>query len=396
MKCMFSLMKCMLFYSLLLLGLCACQPTGSDSVVLNIWLDSNEKEMRFFQSLRRRFEQSHPHIRLRLRFISFADLKPRYRGAAREGSEPDLVYLMSDWVGELAEDQLLLALPSPSGQALAFSQESMRYQNQNFAQPFVFQVAALIRNIQQVPQAPVQIAASPPVGVSLYPLMYDNRNFYFHAAWLHAFGGRLFDAQGRFSLTRAPLLQSLRFALDLEKSGWISAHSSASASLNLFSAGKVAMIISGPWALSFPQANGISYAVSPWPRIAAPHPPRPFVGVKGFGINPRSRYPQAARAWLAYLSSYSVQQRVLQELDNLPVQADVYTQNQIPAEKQQFYTQALQGVPMPNHPLMKDVWQEMNWVLNQAFEQPLSLERWVDQALQRLKQKAEQYESVRT
>lgn len=345
--------------------------------------------MKFFKAVARSFESQNPQIKVKLRFMPFSDLKPRYSGEAREPGAPELVYLMNDWVGELAEQKLLKPLNPNGEQVLPFSRAGLSYQGQLYARPFVFQVAALIRNTRLLPQAaPNWQAFKPKRGQ--YPLMYDNRNFYFHAPFFHAFGGRLFDAKGQLVLQREPLLASIRFALALEKNGRVPRKSSASATLNLFSAGQTAQIISGPWSLAAPQENGIAVAVSPLPAISAQQVPRPFIGIKGFGLNPWAKASEAAEKWLAYVAQAEVQTLALRELDNLPVLTAVYQNQALAEHKRHFYQQAQTGVPMPNSPVMKYVWQEMNWLLAQAFDAPDQLEVLTDQALNRLYKEAGQ------
>jgi len=369
--------------------LAACRPAERAPSALTIWLDSNEKEMKFFKAVARTFENQNPQIKVKLRFMPFSDLKPRYSGEAREPGAPELVYVMNDWVGELAQQKLLKPLNQSLEHVLPFSRTGLSYQGQVYAMPFVFQVAALIRNthLLPTPAADWQHFKTKP---GIYPVMYDNRNFYFHALFFHAFGGRLFDAQGQLTLKREPLLASIRFALALEKKGTVPAKSSASATLNLFSAGQTAQIISGPWSLAAPLENGVSLAVSPLPPISAKQVPQPLIGIKGFGINPWAKAPDAAEKWLAFVAQPEVQALALRELDNLPVLAEIYQNDSLAEHKRQFYQQTQTGVPMPNSPLMKYVWQEMNWLLGQAFDAPEKLESLTDEALKRLYKEANQ------
>lgn len=369
--------------------LVACRQAEQGPSALNIWLDSNEKEMKFFKAVAKDFEAQNPTIKVKLRFMPFSDLKPRYRGEAQEPGAPELVYVMNDWVGELAQQKLLSPLALTLESTLPFSRAGLTYQKQLYAMPFVFQVAALIRNTRLLPQAPLDWQ-KPKTSQGHYPLMYDNRNFYFHCLFFHAFGGVLFDAQGHLAIQREPLVASIRFALDLQKKGMVPPRSSASATLNLFSSGQTAQMISGPWSLAAPRDNGVELAVSPLPAIGPKQIPRPLIGIKGFGLNPWAKSPEQAKKWLAFVAQPEVQARALRELDNLPVLTAIYQQTLEP-HKQQFYQQALTGLPMPNAPEMKFVWQEMNWLLTQAFDRPEKLEELTDQALKRLYKEAGQH-----
>ncbi|MGV3524577.1 MAG: sugar ABC transporter substrate-binding protein [Candidatus Sericytochromatia bacterium] len=376
-----------------ILALTGCAPNTSQRVQLTLWLDTNDREMQFFKRAAHQIEEAHPHLRLRLRFVQFDDLKPRFQGQVGETREPDILYMMNDWVGELVEQNLLRPLSFQPTGLVPQAVQSMSYQQQLYGAPFAFQTIALIYNTAQVAQPPVQSAElfalqSKPHPKEHYTLLYDQRNFYYHAPWFHACGGEIFDAQGRFALQPEPLSRSLRWAYELQQRQVVPAGSSYSVMLNLFSAGEAALMIGGPWSLNTLSENQLSYGIAPLPHSDCPGTPQPFIGVKGFGVNRLSNHPKEAEEVLAWLTSAAAQEQVLAELDNLPVLASIYDgKRKLPAEKRAFYSQLQQGRPMPNHPLMKDVWQEMNWLLGQVFDgQPR--EARLAEAVERLQRKA--------
>lgn len=371
-----------------LLSLSACAPEGRQAISLSLWLDTHERETLFFKRLIARMETDLPHIRVRLRFMPFDDLKPRFLGQVGETREPDIVYMMNDWIGELAEQQVLRPVSQPIDNVLPEAAQSMQYQGQNYGVPFVFQTIALLYNRDLISTPPTDFTALQATRAesNIHPLIYDQRNFYYHAPWFHACGGQLFDAQGRFALQREPLRRSLQDAYALQRHQIVPAGASYSVMLNLFAAGQSQLMISGPWSMGLLQENQLNYGVAPLPRNSCNATPRSFIGVKGFGVNRLSRHPEAVEAVIAYLTSASSQQQALEELDSLPVHQSVYQQQLAPAQ-QGFYEQLKNGVPLPNHPMMKEVWQEMNWLLGQVFDgQPL--EARLDEALERLKRRS--------
>jgi maltose/maltodextrin transport system substrate-binding protein len=64
-----------------------------------------------------------------------------------------------------------------------------------------------------------------------------------------------------------------------------------------FAAGKVAMIISGPWSWDNARKAGIDFGVAPIPSIAG-KPARPFVGVLGCMVTAPSKMKDIAREFL--------------------------------------------------------------------------------------------------
>ena len=143
--------------------------------------------------------------------------------------------------------------------------------------------------------------------------------------------------------------------------------------------------------MSILEENRLDYGVAPLPRGDCPEVPKAFIGVKGFGLNRLSEHAEEAEEVIQYLSSRQVQAEVLKQLDNLPVRSDVYAQS-LDGHKQVFYDQIRQGIPMPNHPVMKYVWQEMNWLLGQVLTgQPIDPK--LNEALARLQKRVKEHEA---
>lgn len=379
------------------LGMSACAPASSRRVSVTLWLDTNDREMRFFKRLAHQIEDEYPRLRLKLRFVSFNDLKPRFQGQVGETREPDILYMMNDWVGELVEQNLLRPLTETPEGVMPQAIQGMTYQNKLYGAPFVLQTLGLIYNRELVTTPPEDTAELVSLNQKKHPkdqytLLYDQRNFYYHAPWFHACGGHVFDARGRLDITPEPLVQSLSWARSLQNEGIVPNGSSYSVMVNLFSAGQSALMASGPWSLGMLEDNQLNYGVAPLPKNQCEGTPRPFIGVKGFGLNRMSEHPQEAEQVIAYMTRRAVQEQVLSQLDNLPVRSDVYTQKLKPAQKA-FYEQLRHGVPMPNHPLMKYVWQEMNWLLGQVFDgQPIRPR--LEEALDRLQRQARDHEAA--
>lgn len=382
-----------LIFLLVTVGALGCSTKATQQTELTVWLDTNDQEMRFFKRVSHQIAKELPHIRLRLRFLPFDDLKPRFQGQVGETREPDILYLMNDWIGELVEQNLLRPLDLDLSTVAPQAVSSMRYQKKIYGAPFVFQTLAMVYNRKQIPEPPRHFAEIEKLAQQTpknhFPLIYDQRNFYYHAPWFHACGGQVFNAAGRFVLQPEPLYRSLAWARNLQTRGFVPKQASYSAMLNLFSSGQTPFMITGPWSLSLIDGQDIDYGVAPLPQNECGKEPQAFIGVKGFGLNQLSPHPEAAEEVMAYFVSHAIQEQALKEIDNLPVDRNLL-ESALPAHKQVFYQQLKQGIPMPNHPLMREVWQEMNWLLNQVFDGQ-SIPVSVEQSIKRLREKAKTY-----
>lgn len=397
-------MKYIQIFSTLMIAwlLVSCSTVTTRPLELTLWLDTNDKEIRYFKKMAQRLREKHPQYRLKMRFISFDNLKPRFQGQVGETREPDILYMANDWIGELVEQNLLRPLVLETEDLDPVALKSMRYRDRQYGAPFVFQTIGLVYNKNHVKTPPTQPAdlfrlqASPhPQGA--YTLLYDIGNFYYHAPWFHACGGRLFDAQGKLAIANEPLYRSIQWAQSLQHKNIVPRGSSYSAMVNLFASEQADLMITGPWSLSVLDENELSYGVAPLPQSPCAGASVPFMGVKGFGLNQFSENTEAAQEVISFFMSEAVQQAALEGLDNLPVHKKVLAAA-LPADKQAFHAQLKTAVPMPNHPMMKYIWQEMNFLLGQSVHgdtlQGAPLRRQIEKSLDRLQREAQKYDAL--
>src|SRR3989442_13372886 len=84
-------------------------------------------------------------------------------------------------------------------------------------------------------------------------LVYEAGDFYYHAAWLHGFGGRVFDradenvAAARPRLDTPEGIAALDFVRSLVEERVIPDETTGTLVSELFNDGRAAMAISGPW-----------------------------------------------------------------------------------------------------------------------------------------------------
>lgn len=392
----------MLSALLLCILLLSCSTVATRPLELTLWLDTNDKEIRYFKKMAQKLQEKYPNYRLKMRFIAFDNLKPRFQGQVGETREPDILYMANDWMGELVEQNLLRQLALETDDLNPAALESMRYRGRQYGAPFVFQTIGLVYNKAHVKSPPTQpddlfrLQAEPhPQGA--YTLLYDMANFYYHAPWFHACGGKLFNAQGKLAIEAEPLYRSIQWAQTLQDQKVVPPGSSYSAMVNLFASEQADLMITGPWSLSVLDENQLSYGVAPLPQTPCAGASVPFVGVKGFGLNQLSENPEAAQEVISFFMSEAVQEAALSGLDNLPVHKKVLTQV-LPPDKQAFQSQIKTAVPMPNHPMMKHIWQEMNFLLSQSLHgnalQGVALRRQIDKSLDRLQREAKKYDAL--
>jgi arabinogalactan oligomer/maltooligosaccharide transport system substrate-binding protein len=370
---------------------------GNTKTEIRFWLDGTKEEIEFLKKAVSLFETQNPGLKIIPEFIPFKDLKPRLLGSENSLSRPDIVLITNDWTGELAQKKILAPLKINQKKFLNFTLESVKYKESYFAIPRSFEVLGLIINKDLVPMVPTNFSELKALSQKLKSknintLMYDNKNFYYHAPFYFAFNdpdnkqqssdtehtnavNNLFFIQNKSNFSSKKSAQSFRFAKDLVDLGIVPEKCSYSASINMFCSGKAGMIVAGPWALHDIKKSSINFEVTPINIMIFRNKPRPFSGVKALGITSFSAHQKEARKFADFLVSNEIQQETLDKLMFLPSIKSFYFSQKIPNHVKAFFEQTAHSVPMPGGPAMKLIWKELNWGLTQIIDNKSDIEK---------------------
>ncbi len=122
---------------------------------------------------------------------------------------------------------------------------------------------------------------------------------------VEAFGGRLVDAEGRATFASAESLQGLQLIVDqyrLDKSASQPSDVGASSGSEIFGQGKAAMVIEGPWLISYLKDTfpNLEYATAEVPTIAGKNGTMAYT--VAYVMNKKSQHKSAAWQLIAYLT----------------------------------------------------------------------------------------------
>ena len=305
--------------------------------------------------------------------------------AAQCGKGPDIVIWAHDKVGEWADAGLISPLNLPDqfrAKYFAKSWEAVRHDDQIWGFPIGMETVALIYNKKLLDGPPPKsladlsdlsetIKARHP---GVFSILWDYKSAYYSWGILASAGAYTYAKnKGGYDLRdvgvdNSGAVQGLSKIMALVNAGILPKSVSYSASEELMSQGKLAMMISGPWAWANLVKSGIDFGLAPVPGCGA-NPAKPFVGVIACYINRASPNQEIAKE---FIENFLVSEEGLKAMDEakpLGIPALVTLANEMERTNpllQQLELCIEQGEIMPNIPEMGRFWSAVGSALQTA------------------------------
>jgi maltose/maltodextrin transport system substrate-binding protein len=192
---------------------------------------------------------------------------------------------------------------------------------------------------------------------------------------------------GNVGVANAGAVEALSKILGLVQSGVLPKSVSYSAAEDLMSQGKLAMMISGPWAWANLMKTGIDFGVAPVPGIGD-NPSKPFVGVSAAYINRASSNQDIAKE---FIEGYLISEEGLNAMNDakpigipsLITLADKLDQENPLLKEMKICVE--QGEVMPNIPEMGRFWTALGSALQLATNGQAPVRTALDEAAENMR-----------
>jgi maltose-binding protein MalE len=354
-------------------------------LTLKLWHSYRGDEEQAINQVLQRFNSTHPDTTLEALAIPFDAYPDRITAAIPRGRGPDLFIYAHDRVGDWADEGIIESVLYWVDDALLdqFFDETVQplvYDRNLYGLPLAFKSVVLFYNPELVQTPPTTTDEMIELAQSLtdtsgsearYGLVYQYNLLYFHAPWLHGFGGRVMDEAGNLTLDSPEAIASVAFAQSLYQQHHLLPENVYSQSVvSLFNAGRAAMVISGPWFIA-EIAEGTPWAVAPLPIISATgQPAQPFLSSEAIMISAESENKERAFEVARWLATDLPSARTRMDVGHQPValKAAYEDESRVDPVTRVFQEQMLNSVPMPNLPLMRQVWGHFDTALFNAVK----------------------------
>ncbi len=378
------LIKTLPALALLLAGLPAAQAAPArQSGSLTLWHAWTGAEQEALQAAVGAFASNNPQIQVNLLQVPFDQLKNKFTVEASTGGGPDLLIGPKDWIGELAQANLIQAMDDVAPDLLATlnpaAVQANSYKGKVWAVPESTEAMALFYNTSKVATPPTSVdellAMAPETGVAI------NSGFYQYSGFIFASGGRLFDENQKVVLNEGGTTGALSWLRDAKSRPGVTVDADGGKLDALFKDGRVGMIFNGPWATGdYAKALGKqNVAVAPPLRVGdtAGLTFAPFLGTKNVFLSANATNQPAALAFISYLVSPEVQTTMAETAGHIPSNPAASLNDPI---LQGFLMQTQSATYFPNEPEMGAVWTPASDMITKVVEGKASPEQAVSEA----------------
>ncbi|MEY3015489.1 MAG: hypothetical protein RIT45_4224 [Pseudomonadota bacterium] len=355
-------------------------PVEKQTVLL--WHAYRDAERGALDALVAAWNKKHPEIELKALAVPYDALIDKTQVAIPRGNGPDLIIIAHDKIGTWARDGLIaplgaFATPARLHRFLPVTVKPLVFERAVYGLPMAFKSLALFYNKALVAKPPATIDELVEAGKKhtdaeegKFGLAYDASDLYQHAAWLHAYGGLVFDEESReLKIDTPEAAAAIEAVRKLHKDDGVLGKGMTGFIITaMFNDGKVPFVFNGPWFISEIDEK-LKWGVATLPTAPNGSPLRPYLGSEAVLLSAHSKAKDAALTIMDYLTSDEAALTRITEGKQMVANVKIYEDPRFSADPvfKVFRAQADQAMPMSNSIEAGVAWTPYSGALRKAI-----------------------------
>jgi maltose-binding protein MalE len=372
-----------------------CGSSGKNKVI--IWTSLRPVERDYLQQKLNEFGEKYPDYEFTQLFYSPEEVRTNFIISALAGKGPDLIHCASDFIGPLAELEVIHPLEDLFEKAFLDSFLQKPVAANTYFQNHLYQIAdrvgnhlCLVYNKSLIRQPPQSISELIELKSELvkdtdgdgdpdtYALAWNYTEPAFAVPFIGGYGGWIVDENRNPTLNTDAVVHAAQLIYDLANKHKIIPKESDYETANaLFMDRRVAMIINGPWSWGTYLRNNIDIGLARIPKIDETGLwPTPTVFPMGycFNINLSGHRLEMIVALVRYLTSPEIELDFALQFNIIPARLETMQHESLLKNElfQQALDQMMVGRPMPVYTEMRWIWDAMRPAYQGIFTNQVS------------------------
>nr|BBH87664.1 ABC transporter substrate-binding protein [Thermosporothrix sp. COM3] len=316
------------------------------------------------------YHKQHPNVTIKL--VQQADLVNKATTAVKQKNGPDMIAWADDALGQLAASRVVIPMDqyisadflkstysAPAAQAVTYNGKVYGVPETVEAVTMMYNKKLLKEN--DVPKTTDELLNFAKEYQAKHPgqfgVVWNTTDAYFDAPWFYGFGGYYVKEDGTVGLTSEGSLKATEYLASFRQ--YMPKQISYDVASSLFTEGKSAIIINGPWSYSDYKKVGIDVGFAKLPTIGATNTPaKPFVGVKSLWVTSNAKDPALCADIMKFYTNTENQVKMSKQSSEIPANSAAAQDTSVKENPaiNGYVAQIENGIPLPNTPYMSALW----------------------------------------
>ncbi|GCE29702.1 ABC transporter substrate-binding protein [Dictyobacter alpinus] len=371
-------------FMIMVLFLTACGGGGSGTSTtssnvnyqgtITLWHSWQGSYVQAKQAIADAYMKKHPGVKVVL--VHQDDVVSKSTTAIRSGNGPDIIAYTDDNLGKIALSNTVQPIDTyistdfVKSTYTSAAAQGVIFNNHVYGVPEAVETITLMYNKDlisegQLPKTTNELLAFEQSYRKAHPQSYgvvwNTQDPYSNAPWFYGYGAQYITPDGKAHLDTPQAIQALTYLSSLRP--YLPRQQDVNVSSSLFTEGKAAAIIDGPWSYAtYTQKAKLHVGFALLPTVSSTNAPaKPFVGVKSLWLAKNAKNPALAADFMKFYTNAANQTAMAQADGEVPANAaaaDDPAITKLPAIVG-YSAQARQGVTLPNTPYMSAIWAPM-------------------------------------
>ncbi len=346
-------------------------PSIDYSGTIVIWHNWQGDYLAAKQAIFDAYMKQHPKVKIQL--VHQDNVVDKTIAAVNAGSGPDILAWVDDSLGKLALSRIVVPLDSYISKDYVektynkAAAEGVEFNNHVYGVPESVEAITIMYNTalisaDQLPKTTDDMLTFEKTYEQQHPghygIVWNTEDAYFNAPWFYGFGAYFVNDQDKVGLNTPEGIAAARYIASFKP--YLPVQQSYDVASSLFSEGKAAAIINGPWSYAdYATKAGIKVGFATLPVVSSTNTPaKPFVGVKSLWVTKLAKNPALCADLLKFYTNKENQIAMAKANGEIPanLEADNDASVQALPSVGGYAAQAKLGVALPNRPSMSGVW----------------------------------------
>lgn len=323
------------------------------------------------QAIFNAYMKLHPNVTIKLVSVS-QNLIQKSITAVRANNGPDIIAWVDDSLGELVDSHTVIPMDQYISQSFVNSTytkaaaQAVQFNGHVWGVPETVEAVTIMYNkklisASQLPKTTDQMLAFEKSYGQQHPgqygIVWPTQDPYYNAAWFYGFGGYYVKPNGTVGLNTPQATAAGNFIASFRP--YLPKQLDGTTASSLFTEGKAAAIIDGPWAYAnYATKADVGFATLPTVPSNNNTPGMPFVGVKSLWVSKNAKDPSLDASILKFYTDYQNQVNMIKQTGEIPANLQALNDPAVKADAaiSGFAQQVPYGTPLPNTPYMSALW----------------------------------------